>query len=269
MRRLDTCRMLTEILLCLLLLNGCGAGKVRTVLLSPSEEEQIRTRFAQSCRRQCGPGLDADLDLEISLLGRSVHARGTLLAWPPSQVRYTTLGPLDRSLNILVTDGETFTLVDKQKGRAVIGPVGSSPWRKYAPAGLAVRDLLPLLTGEAGGVCDAVVDIRGDVDDPAAAWLFTEPVNGVRHVLRFDRQRGVVLRHKLQGASREILLDVTYREYEPGPSGCLRPHRILVRGDSLSGRLIIRYDRLYPVAEPDPNRFVLSIPAHYTVEEIE
>ena len=237
--------------------------------LPPAEQDRVLARFHEFARLNCGRELDADLSLEFTLLGRVTHARGMILAAPPALLRYTTLDPLDRPLNILVTDGRSYTLVDNQEGRAVTGPVGAGPWGEYLPGAIRARDLPPLLTGRVTGDRVSVDAVRGDPDSPSTAWLIQEPVNGVSQVIGFDRDRGVLLQHRYLDGDGSALLDVRYREYEQDGSGCLRPKQVEVRGASVRGTLVIRYDRFYPTTEMDPARFRLRIPDHYTVRTVE
>ncbi len=256
------------VLSCLLLLGGCATMQTRTVELSTREQEEVLSRFEGFLREQCGGALDADLSLEFTLLGRIRHITGMIQARTPAFLRYSTIGPLGRPLNIMVTDGENYTLVDNRAGKAYVGPVGSDVWNRYVPEALHVGDVLPLLTGRLPGLDASVMDVRGDAGDPRVAWIFMKPVEGTRRAILFDRDRGVILRSRLfSEGGGPPLIDVVYGDYDLYPPGCRIPGRIQVQGSSISGSLLIRLDRVYPGPGPAPARFQLTIPEHYTVEK--
>jgi len=93
------------LLLAVLLLAGC-AGKVpRTTSLESSEIEEVRAGFTEFSKRACPLTLDADITLEMQLLGKSQKSAGVLQYAGPSSFRYAMVDPLGRSLFIMVTDG--------------------------------------------------------------------------------------------------------------------------------------------------------------------
>ena len=84
------------------LLEGCASKAIQTVPLPREHQASVLERFAAFTEQECPRSLDADLTLELHVLGKTEKARGLLQAMAPSSLRYTTLGPMDRSLYIFV-----------------------------------------------------------------------------------------------------------------------------------------------------------------------
>lgn len=257
------------LLLCCLLLEGCASRIVRTVPLPENRQAAVLARFDAFARRQCAQTLDADLTLELNLLGKTERVGGMLQAQMPASLRYSTLGPLGRSLYIMVTDGTDFTMVDNRKATAYTGRIGSRFWHKYFPADIRVEDLLPLLTGRPAEQGCTIEDVKGDKTEPEVAWLFPEPVKATGHIIRFDPAAGIILRHLLKDDEDNILLDVAYNRYDHKTTRCAMPMEIQVRGKSITGTLTLRYDRIYPASDLAPSIFELTLPKHYRVQPVD
>jgi len=259
----------TAILLCCLLLAGCATRQPQTVELPAADREPILTRFGEFSRSQCVQSMDADVTLEIALMGKTEKAAGMLLVQSPTFLRYTAVDPLDRALMILVTDGSTFTMVDNRNAEAYTGSVDSAFWHEYMPAAIAVEDLLPWLTGRLSDNELQVSDVRGNKADPKTVWVFASSTDGWTHELLFDRKTMLLRRHIIKLENGEVLLDLVYRDYAPHGAACALPGKVVVEGQAVTGTLTITFDRIFPDGELAPSLFELDLPAHYSLQEVE
>ena len=249
------------------LLGGCAARLPGTAGLPLSRQQEIGSRFSEFINRDCPDSLDADVTLAMRLLGRTEKITGTVQLKAPSFLRFSVTDPLGRPMLILVTDGRFFTLADNRKAEAVTGPVDSAVWQENMPEYIDPEDVFAWLTGRIPEPVPIITEIRGDREE-GYAWLITEPVAGMRHLIRFDLRQEVISRHILQ-ADRQILLDTGYDMYQhPSASACPIPTRITIEGDSIRGTLYIGYDRIYENPVFDPALFTLVIPPHFKVKEV-
>lgn len=263
-------RRAVALLFCCLLLAGCAGRLPRTFPLPAVERENALNRFDAFLQHRCLRVLDADVTLEMRMLGKSEIAPGMLQAMSPSYLRYTVADPLGRSLAIVATDGTTFTMVDNRRAEAVTGPVDSGFWDEFFPAGIFVEDFIPWLTGRLPDMDFQINAVHGDRDDPALVWLISPGGDSMWHDIGFDQAAGVIRRHILrrEGGS-EAVLDVRYPRYNMEDAQCPLPMELEVTGQAITGTLLIRYDRIYPDTTLSPRIFQLAIPDHYTVEEVE
>jgi len=256
-------------LVCCLVLAGCAGRLPRTYHLAVSEREEALTLFDRFMQNRCNGALDADVTLEMRLLGKTETAPGMLQALPPSHLRYAVVDPLGRSLAIVVTDGSTFTMVDNRNAEAVTGPVDSSFWNEFVPAGIFVEDIIPWLRGRLSDQDIRIADVHGDRDDPALIWLLSSTNDGLRHEIGFDHVEGVLRRHILKNNDNSVVLDVRYSRHDEEDGQCPAPRELVVEGKSITGTLTIRFDRIFHNSTLSPGIFQLDLPDHYTVTEVE
>ncbi len=265
-----TRRFVLVLLVCCLVISGCAGKLPRTRHLTVSEREKALTLFDRFMQNRCNGALDADVTLEMRLLGKTEKVPGMLQALPPSYLRYAAVDPLGRSLAVVVTDGSTFTMVDNRNAEAVIGPVDSSFWNEFVPAGIYVEDIIPWLRGRLSDQDVRITDVHGDMDDPALVWLLSETSDGLRHEIGFDPAEGVIHRHILKNHDNgAVVLDVRYSRYDNGDEQCPVPRELVVEGKSITGTLTIRFDRIFHDSIFSPGIFQLDLPDHYTVTEVE
>lgn len=255
------------LLLAFLLLAGC-AGKIpETVPLETSQREQVAAGFAEFAERDCPLSLDADITLEMQLLGKTEKSAGMLQYEGPSSLRYAIVDPLGRSLFIIVTDGNTFTMVYNREAKAVTGSTASRFWQDYVPPGVSSDDLVHLLAGHLPANL-RLKDIRGDQDGDGF-WVYGVGSEGVRHEVLFDHQVSRVLRHILKDGGESVLYDVAYEQYEASDSPCPLPSALRVEGKTITGTVTLHFDRVFNGQAIPAQTFHITPPGHFLVQEVE
>lgn len=255
------------LLLAVLLLAGC-AGKIpQTTSLESSERERVRAGFTEFSQRTCPLTLDADITLEMQLLGTSEKSAGMLQYEGPSSFRYAMVDPLGRSLFIMVTDGYTFTMVYNREAKAVTGSTASRFWQDYVPQGVSATDMLLLLTGRLPADL-RLKDIRGD-QEGAGFWLYGVGVEGIRHEILFDRQAARVLRHILRDGRGKVLFDVSYDQYAADDPLCPQPLALRIDGKNITGTIVLRFDRIFSGEVLPAKTFQIKPPGHFLIQEVE
>lgn len=255
------------LLLAVLLLVGCTGKMPRTTSLEQSEKEKVRTGFTEFSKRVCPLSLDADITLEMQLLGKTEKSAGILQYEGPSSFRYAMVDPLGRSLFIMVTDGYTFTMVYNREAKAVTGSTVSRFWQDYVPLGVSTDDMLLLLAGRLPANL-RLQDIRGD-QESAGFWLYGVGAEGIRHEILFDRHASRVLRHILRDGRKTVLFDVSYDQYEAEDPLCPLPLALRVEGKTITGAIVLRFDRLFSGPKISAQTFRITPPGHFLVHEVE
>ena len=255
------------VLLLVLLLAGCAGKQPLTSDLALSERERVGAAFAEFAKRDCPLSLDADITLEMQLLGKTEKSAGMLQCAGPSSLRYALVDPMGRSLFIMVTDGYSFTMVYNREAKAVTGSTASRFWQDYVPPGVAADDLLLLLAGRVPANL-RLKDIRGE-QGGAGVWLFAVGSEGLRHEILLDRNASRVLRHILKDGRDTTLLDVTYEQYAAEEPLCPRPLALRIEGETITGTLIVHFDRFFTGQPLPPQNFQLTLPGHFTVQQVE
>lgn len=255
------------LLLAFLLLAGCAGRAPETTPLERSERARAGAGFAEFAKRGCPLSLDADIALEMRLLGKTEKSAGMLQYEGPSSLRYAIVDPLGRSLFIIVTDGYTFTMVYNREAKAVTGSTASRFWQDYVPQGVSAADIVLLLAGHLPANL-RLQDIRGDREG-AGFWLYGVGSEGIRHEILFDHQVSRVLRHILKDGSETVLYDVTYEQYGTGDPLCPLPEALRVEGKTITGTVILRFDRLFTGQAIPAQTFHITPPGHFLVQKVE
>ncbi|MHB8810468.1 MAG: hypothetical protein ACYC9M_10705 [Desulfobulbaceae bacterium] len=255
------------LLLAVLLLAGCAGKTVRTTALESSERERVSAVFTEFSQQVCPLTLDADITVEVQLLGKSEKSAGMLQYEGPSSFRYAMVDPLGRSLFIMVTDGYTFTMVYNRDAKAVTGSTASRFWQDYVPPGVSAEDMLLLLAGRLSADL-RVKDIRGD-QEGAGFWLYGVGVEGIRHEILFDSRAPRVLRHILRDGRGKVLFDVRYDQYAEADPRCPQPLTLRIEGKTITGTIILRLDRVFAGEAQPAKTFRITPPGHFLVQEAE
>ena len=174
-----------------------------------------------------------------------------------------------RQLLILVSDGNSFSLVDNSKAKALTGQVNSNFWKKYIPSFISSKDYMPWLTGRLPLIDFDVHEVRADKKSVEAVWLITQWKNTIRHHVLFFPETSQVTRHIVEGENNEILLDVTYAEYQPNDQYCSIPHLLEIEGTEISGTAKVHFDEILPEATIPQTFFHLTLPDHFTVKTVQ
>lgn len=255
------------LLLAVFLLAGCAGKAPRTSTLESNEKEQVRAAYAQFAQQTCPLSLDGDVTLEVRMLGRTEKSAGILQYEGPSSFRYTMVDPLGRSLFIMATDGFTFTMVYNREAKAVTGSTASRFWRDYVPDGVSAADIVLLLAGRPPADM-SLKDVRSDRDS-AGFWLYGVGEEGIRHEILTDPQTSRVLRHILKDGRETVLFDVGYDRYAAGDQPCPLPMTLRVAGKTITGTILLHFDRMFS-GQPIPARtFQITPPGHFLVQEVE
>jgi hypothetical protein len=255
------------LLLAFLLLAGCAGKAPETTPLARNEREQVEAGFTEFAKRVCPLSLDADIAMEMQILGKTEKSAGMLQYEGPSSLRYAIVDPLGRSLFIIATDGYTFTMVYNREAKAVTGSTASRFWQDYVPQGVAADDIVLLLAGHLPADLRQK-DIRGDRDG-AGFWLYAAGSEGIRHEILFDHRVSRVLRHILRDGNGTVLYDVTYEQYGAGDPLCPLPSVLRVEGKTITGTVILRFDRLFTGQAIPPQTFHITPPGHFLVQQVE
>jgi hypothetical protein len=255
------------LLLAVLLLAGCAGRMPLTTPLEKSEKELVSVGFAEFGKRDCPLSLDADITLEMQLLGKSEKSAGMLQYQGPSSLRYAMVDPLGRSLFIMVTDGYTFTMVYNREAKAVTGSTASRFWQDYVPRGVSTDDIVLLLAGKLPANL-RLKDTRAD-QDGVGFWLYGVGTEGIRHEILFDRHISRVLRHILKDGRETVLFDVIYDQYEAIDSPCPQPSALRIEGETITGSVILRFDRVFTDQAIPSQTFHITPPGHFLVQEVE
>jgi hypothetical protein len=255
------------LLLAILLLAGCAGRVPQTSPLEGSEKERVHADFTEFAKQACPLSLDADITLEMHLLGKTEKSAGMLQYERPSSLRYAIVDPLGRSLFIIVTDGYTFTMVYNREAKAVTGSTASRFWQDYVPQGVSADDIVLLLAGRPPGSL-RLNDIRADREG-AGFWLYGVGNEGIRHEILFDSHPSRILRHILRDGRETVLFDVNYDQYEATDSLCSLPSVFRIEGKTITGTVILHFDRLFTGQEIPAQTFHITPPGHFLVQEVE
>lgn len=257
------------LLVVLSVLSGCAAKIPSSLPLAESEKPAVVNRLQEFQNQRCAQSLDADITVEWEMYGKTEKIPGVLQLQPPSFLRYAVVDPIGRQLFILVSDGNSFTLVDNRKAKAMTGQVESKFWKKYIPDFMTPEDYIPWLTARLPADVFTVHEIRRDKESVEAVWLITQWKNNIRHHVLFVPETNQVTRHIVESDNNEILLDVVYADYDATTQNCTKPNLLTIEGAEITGTLKIHFDEFFPVSTISPNIFHLTLPDHFTVKTVE
>ncbi len=270
-------------LLCILvfLLSGCGPKLPATVQVSGQELDLVKARLARFLDQSCVTAVDSDVRLQYRpLVGSGQDWSATLLAASPDQLRFAVVDPLSRPLLLLVSSGDTFTLVDNRKGVAYRGNIDSGFIRKYLPKGFDLHDLFFWLSG--GIRQDGAMRLRSakKAKQGTAYWYEfgyefgyelgdkVENCGARTHLLALDSEDGrvVVRHHLLLDKERSVLFEARYSGYHATREECGWPGRVEINTDAAD--FSVEFKKLYSFSPFESSLFQLSLPPHFIVEEI-
>ena len=258
------CRIL---LLVLLLLAGCAGKHPRTVPLDGDEQARILAGFSAFAQRDCPLSLDADITLEMRLLGKTEKSAGILQYQGPSSFRYAMVDPLGRSMFIMATDGYTFTMVYNRDAKAVTGSTASRFWHDYVPSGVSAADMLLLLAGRSPENL-RLMEVFGN-QEGSGFWLYGVGAEGIRHEILFEHESSLVRRHIIKNGDDAVLFDVVYNEFSEDDPFCPRPRVMQVEGKNITGTILLRVDQVYSGQPIPAQNFRVIPPPHFLVQEVD
>ena len=253
----------------LVFLSGCAGKLPQTIAVNDSEKQQIFSRFNDFQSRVCDETIDADVSLVLTTLGKSEKASGILQVQTPSFIRYTATDPLGRSLFLLVTDGDTFTLANNRKGEGYTGFTNSSYFNKYVPTSILPEDIFSWLSGSLGQNRLLFEDMGRDKDNLQQIWLQAEGDDKNIHHVLFDLETEQILRRLVADNNRTILVDVRYENYVQDKSRCPWPMKVTVESKELTGTVTLYYGQIFFNAPLKPELFYLQLPPHFKINSVD
>ncbi len=256
------------LLCCLLALAGCVKKMPVTETLAPEARQEATDLFAAFVARRPPAILDADLRLTWEFLGVKGGVDATVQLQQPAWLRFSANDPLGRALNLLVSDGASFTMVDNRAAKVYRGTTDSKYWHTRVPEAVQTGELLPLLAGSVSTGGPVNVQPSGD-GMGAGFWYLWTDARAIRHHVLLERQNGCMLRHLLVDGSGKQVLNLVYTEHTPGEGGFGWPGRVEVTGQAVGGSVVLRFDRIYSRQFLPASTFQLNPPAHFTVEEVD
>ncbi len=259
----------TLILLLFLFLPGCASKIPSSLPLAEGEKTVVLNQLQEFQKRRCAQSLDADVTLEWQMYGRTEKIPSVLQLQSPSFLRYSVVDPMGRQLLILVSDGNSFTLVDNRKAKALTGQVESNFWNKYIPDFITSKDYISWLTGRLPEDFFEMYEIRQDKESVEFVWLLTKWKKNIRHHVLFSPKDNQVIRHVVEKDDNEILLDVVYSHYDSSTQYCRKPSQLKIEGAKVTGTLKVHFDEFFPENPISPNIFHLTLPDHFSVKIVE
>ncbi|WP_028318503.1 hypothetical protein [Desulfobulbus elongatus] len=256
------------ILWCVAILAGCAGKQPKTLPLSPAEEREAGTLWADFLAGTRPQALDADVRLLWDVPGSKGAVSATLLVQRPALLRVAASDPLGRTLILAVADASAFTMIDNRAGHVYQGTIHSRFWRSYVPAAVAPEDLLPLLGGFlAEGEGEAAAPTR----DEAGRGFWYQWRDGRRqgHYVLLDRESGTMAQHLLFDARGDQVLALEYAEYrKEGGSGRAWPVRLRITGEAVTGTLTVQVEQIFSHSPQEEAAFRVESPPHFTVERV-
>lgn len=252
-------------------LGGCANPLPPTRPFNDDESRGADRALAAFLARPCSGALDADVTLRWEATGLSAlvgdslgHVPATLQVQSPDRLRFAVVSPLGQPLLIFVLDDRRFKMVNVQAGRGFIGWDDSAAWGRFAPEGVDNDEVISLLTAtlaEDHRLRSLAMDREG-----GGYWFISED-RATRILL--DPEGRTMQQRLLLDEDGEPLLDLRYAYH--GKDACPVPATLEAHGGSglEKGLITLRYDKVYPGAEPPASTFELKFPAHYRIEALE
>lgn len=267
MRRLSLFTL--HVLLMLLLaggLAGCGKPVPKTLALEPPQEVEARDLLRRFQEREHPSVLDADLRVGWETWGSKGSSAAVLQMQRPANLRFSMNDPLGRPMLLLVSDDYFFTLVNNQTAQAWQGRSDSAYWQEYLP--VSAGDLFFMLGGR---LTDAPMDGLGLGLDQGGQGFWYNWVDRqmLEHYVLLNRLTGRMDRRLLFDRQGELALEISYSAYRMIPdSGFSWPGHLLIKGEGIRGSLTVQVEHFYPPQDFAPATFLLTIPPHFTVEDV-
>lgn len=253
----------------LVFLSGCAGKLPQSIAVNDSEKQQILSRFKDFQSRVCDETIDADVSLVLTTLGKSEKASGILQVQAPSFIRYTATDPLGRSLLLLVTDGDTFTLANNRKGEGYKGFTDSPYFNKYIPTSILPEDIFSWLSGSLGQNRLLFEDMGRDKANLQQVWLKAEGDGNNSHHVLFDVEAGHIVRHLVANDRNTILIDFRYENYSQDTSRCPWPMKLTIESEKLTGTVTLYYGQIFFNAPLKPELFYLQLPPHFKINSVD
>lgn len=247
-------------------LTGCGKPVPKTLALEPQQEDEARDLLRRFQQREHPDSLDADLRVGWEAWGSKGSSAAVLQMQRPTGLRFSLNDPLGRPMMLFVSDGYFFTLVNNQTAQAWQGRSDSAFWQERVP--IAAEDLFLMLGAR---LIDAPLEGIGlGLDqEKNGFWYNWVDRRMLEHYVLLNRLTGRMDRQLLFDRRGDLALDISYSAYRMIPeSGFSWPGHLLIQGEGIRGKLTVQVEHFYPQQDIAPATFLLSIPPHFTTEEV-
>ncbi len=207
----------------LLFLQGCARPLLQTYPASEQETQLAAlafTKYQKTYQAECACCLDAELDVDVSVSGwfndHTGKLSGYLQGMEPGYLKFIALNPLGQPILILLTNGKIFKFLNVPEGKAYVGSVNSETFKKFAPPGFDPEFSYYWLIGRLPPGDFEILNVRRDREQDVY-WLqirYEQP--GLESMILFDPEELVLRRHILMSDSGDHLVDLVYKDYQPG-----------------------------------------------------
>jgi len=255
-------------LCCLLLVSGCASRLPRTLAVHGSELDQGQAALSRFLEKACSRAVDADVRLGWQAYGQHETYPATLQAMAPSFLRLAVVDPLGRPFALLVTDGDSFSLVDNRHGEGYVGAMDSDLIHKYLPVGISSKELFFWLSGRISSRGLQVLSVRKAEQGPMF-WYEVDYGDRLIHLLGLDKD--CLTRHLVLDAEDRIMVDVryTYLTDTTEVGQCAWPAKIEIYGKHSAAILSLELTRMYSFSPLQKKFFQVRFPAHFTVHRMQ
>jgi outer membrane lipoprotein-sorting protein len=251
-----------------LALSGCATKLPQTTPLHADQQQEADGLFSSFVQRQKPRALDADIRIGWDVLGSKGTVDAILQLQQPAYLRFSATDPLGRALYIAVSDGITFTMVDSRIGRVYQGKTGSKFWHTHVPEALTAEDLFYFLSGTLPQGDPKAVSTAQD-SQQAGFWYIWKDGRAMVHQVLLARQTREMVRHLLFDPQGDLVLEVAYSSYRGvQENGFNWPRHLQITGKAITGTLTVQIEKIHSHQQLSATAFQLTLPPHYTVEQV-
>ncbi len=240
---------------------GCTRG-ARPVALTEAPEDTLR----RARERSVPDPVQTRLQLKIAspTLELAGSTGGGLVIDRPGRGRLDVFGPVGGRLVGATIDGEAMAVTLVQDKRVLVASDAETVLRELTEGAAGVDDLLAVLVGDLP--LDGA-EVVSQSRDEAGVHVELQGPASTRFTALLEPTRAVPLSIEGRGASGELLLDVTYDEWER-IQGRWLPASVRLQAPSMELSLDLRY-RQWVVPTEDPEVFDIDAPEGFTRESLE
>ena len=227
----------------LIYLAGCARPLPQTVPLAENQVPEAERLWLALASVNIPARFEADFRLGWEILGNRGAIDAFLLVQQPGSLRFSAMDPLGRPLYIAVADGSTFTLADNRQERVYQGQVDSKFWQTYVPAFLATAQLPFLLCGLLPNP-PAHMPEASQNSDQDGFWYVWHDDRQARHYVLLDQAKGTMRRHLVYNQDQDLLLDLTYQEYNRVSGQQPWPQVLTITGSAVTGTITVHLSQV-------------------------
>lgn len=250
---------------------GCAVHQPVITSLSPLGEKNARALLDRLTSIPCPDFIDTDITVTWYGYGQKRMVRLGLQATKDGRLRASGFDPLSRPFFIFVTDGYSFTMVDNRHGKGYTGQLDSDFIHSYIPEGVSGETMFLLLAGlpmDNQKPVDIVL-VRSEMAN-YYRYSFIIPDGYTMHS-EINTDSGLLSRQFITNKNDEVIITVGYDGSVPINNDCHLPLTLEVEGEAVTGTVQIVIDKVYGDGDHalDDRIFLLQIPEHFTITEVE